>query len=255
MKLTSSVDISNAIKKLDLADKQVRFAAAVALTRTAQAVKVAQVDEMKRVFDRPTNYTLNSLFVRGARPNRLDALVWVKDDAGKGIPATKYLLPQVEGGQRSHKRFEKALINAGVLPYGMFAVPGDGAEVDAFGNIQRGQIVRVLAYFRAFGQQGYSANITDKRKASLAKGSAKRGVRGISYFSLRERRGKLPPGIYSRTSFGAWGSAIKPIMIFVTRPQYQRAWDFYATANRVASERFELEFERSKAEALATARA
>lgn len=44
---------------------------ATALTRTAQDVREAVRQELPRVFDRPTPYTLNSLFVRPATAQRL----------------------------------------------------------------------------------------------------------------------------------------------------------------------------------------
>ena len=63
----------------DIERRQLPFATSLALTRTALMVKAAEVEEMKRVFDAPTRFTLNSLFVRPAKKSRLEAVVWVKD--------------------------------------------------------------------------------------------------------------------------------------------------------------------------------
>jgi hypothetical protein len=64
---------------LDAQQRQMPFAVALALTRTAQDVKRAEQAEMRGVFDRPTPFTLNSLFTKPATKQSLEARVWVKD--------------------------------------------------------------------------------------------------------------------------------------------------------------------------------
>ncbi|MPS27573.1 MAG: hypothetical protein E2576_11070 [Alcaligenaceae bacterium] len=240
------------------------FATARALTRVAGEIKVAERAEMARKFDRPTSYTLNSLYVRPATKQNLVARVWLKDDTSKGTPATKYLLPQVEGGGRNGKRFERALQSRGVLPKDWYAIPGDAAQLDAFGNMAASQIRLLLSYFQAAeATAGYKGNMTARRKAAIAKGNAKRGVRGVVYFvsygkGMRSGDGSwkhgrmqhLPAGIWQRTSFGAWGSAIKPVMLFVRRAAYRRRFDFYGVATRIAAARFEAVFRESLRDAM-----
>ena len=63
-----------------LAQRQVPFATALALTKTAKFVQQKIREEMPRVFDRPTRYTLNSTWVRAATKARLWAEVKIKDD-------------------------------------------------------------------------------------------------------------------------------------------------------------------------------
>ena len=98
-----------------------------------------------------------------------------------------------------------------------------------------------LAYFEAFGEQGYSSNMNDKGRARLAKVKRSNGalkVRGVQYFvsygkgtrmtravnaqgQLSRPDGQaqhLPAGIWSRT--GTHGSGIKPILMFVRAPRY-----------------------------------
>lgn len=232
-------------------EKQVRFATAVALTRTAQKVKEAEIAEMAAVFQNPTPYTLNSLYMKPATKANLKASVWLKYDSSKGTPAEKYLLPQIMGGQRRLKRFEVALNRIGVLPSGMAIVPSNAVELDSYGNVPRGLIVRILSYFQAFGEQGYSANMSDAKRKRMAKGTKK--STGTAYFSLQRPRGKLPPGIYQRFHF-AHGSAIRPVFIFVRTPSYSRIFDFYGVAERIARATYPGEFQRAFAQAMATAR-
>ena len=55
--------------------KQVRFAAAKALTQTAKKVQTRLIAEMGSQFDRPTPYTLRSTFVKPATKTELSAIV------------------------------------------------------------------------------------------------------------------------------------------------------------------------------------
>lgn len=248
-------DISAATRGLDeIARRQVPFAAALAMTRTGQRVKAALVDEMKSSFDRPTPWTLNSLFMQKATKSRLETRVWVKDFAYKGIAPDKYLTPEIFGGKRSNKRFERALANKGFAEKGAKFVPGSGAKLDQFGNIDRGQVVQVLAALGAFGEQGYKANMTDKGRARLAKGNAKKGVRGVTYFAGAPGGGKLPFGIWQRTSFGSLGSAIRPVMLKVDEPNYREEFDFFGVSRRVVNAKLADEFAQAMREAIQTAR-
>lgn len=233
------------------AEKQVRFAMAQALTKTAQAVKAEQIKEMRDVFDRPTPYTLNSLFLRGARRDRLEAVVWLKDEGGEGTPATRYLAPQIRGGPRPLKKFELALRQAGLLPDGMIAVPGTGARMDRYGNMSRGQIVQILAYFRTFGEVGFKANIDEKGRRRLARGTKSR--QGFAYFVGRPADGKLPFGVWQRVHF-AVGSAIKPILLFVDQAHYEAIYDFDFVAKLTVQRELRGQFAQSLKSALATAR-
>jgi hypothetical protein len=247
MKLNPSVDATDVMRRLDLADEAIQFAAVTAINRTLGYVMKAERGALQGL-DRPTPYTMNSLYIEQAKPGKLSGRVWVKGDSGKGTPATKYLLPNVEGGDRGMKRFERALYLAGVLPNGMYAVPGKGARLDAYGNMSRGQIVQVLSWFAAFGEQGYRANMTDKGRRRLAAGTKKRPVRGIEYFVVRSQSGGLKqPGVYQKRRFG-FGDELRPILIFVDgAPNYERRIDWYGVGQRVISERFEGEMRRSLA--------
>ena len=65
----------------------------------------------------------------------------------------------------------------------------------------------------------------------------KNGTRGFAYFALRKPAGKLPAGIYQRFTL-AHGSAIRPVMFFVSIPTYLRRLDFYGIAQKKALETF-----------------
>lgn len=237
----------------NLALQEFPFAMALALTRTAQDIQAAEVAEMKTVFDRPTPWTLNSTYIVPAKKDNLTATVWLKDEwavGSSGTPASKFLAPQIFGGQRNLKRHEKALEYAGILPSGMYCVPGQGADLDAYGNMRASQIIQIIAYFKAFGEQGYKANTTQERKDKMKKGTKK--TRGYEYFVIRERgRSRLKPGIYKRIGFGSFGAAIKPIIMFVKRPGYKPRFDFFGVGNKVADNMLVRNFDLALESALA----
>lgn len=233
MKISIKSNIDKAVASMrDFPRNQLPFAIASALTKTAQDVLDAEKREMKDVFDRPTPYTMDSFYIRPASKTKLVASVGIKDFAGKGTPAIKFLSAQINGGARKQKRFERALQSVGALPSGYYAVPGSGAKLDAYGNLDRGLIVQLLSYFKAFPEMGYKANMTDKRKAALAKGNAKKGVMGVTYF-VGSPGDRLPIGIWGRYSLGH-GSAIKPILIFIKSAHYQPLLDFYYVSDSVS---------------------
>jgi len=222
--------------------EQLPFAASLSMNITAKSAKSDEIEEMKRVFDRPTPFALNSLYIKPSTKTDLRITLWLKDDVFKGTPANKYLAAEVYGGERRMKRFERALQARGYLPAGMVAVPGAGAKLDAYGNISRGQIVQILSALRAFGEQGYAANRARTRKgARTPKGVRKRA----EFFVGRPGGGRGPLGVWQRTSF-AFGSAVKPVLIFVRSTPYRVRFRFFDVARAT----FEREWAKQFAYAL-----
>lgn len=251
--LSVSSDIAKVRQQLtDLQQQQLPFAIAKSLTATARLVKDAEYHEMRDVFDRPTPWTLNSLFVKPATKQSQEAIVWLKDDrAGSGTPPDKYLNPEIKGGLRVPKRFEVALQRVGALPPDYVAVPGSGAKLDQYGNLSRGLIVQLLSYFRTFDAAGYAANITDKKRDRLRRGSKTKV--GFEYFVGRPGDGKLPLGIWQRFNLGH-GTSIRPILIFVPQALYHSIYDFAFVAQHTFEQEWPGQFAKALEEALATAR-
>jgi len=253
---------------LDRIQRQAPYATSLALNRTAKAVHETLQQEILKDFDRPTPYTQRALRTVRATKQRLEAYVGFKDATGKGISANQYLWAQVHGGSRSQKRSEKALRKAG-LP-GDFTVPGAGAELDQYGNMSRGQVVRLLSYFEAFGEQGYRANATPKSRSRLAKltgpqfkGKKKSNyvkINGVVYFMSKgkgsvsgNREQPLRAGIWQKS--GIHGVDVKPVLLATKQaPQYSERLPFYETAQQIWGERFDAEYSTALEHALATAR-
>ncbi|MDF3932139.1 hypothetical protein [Pseudomonas citronellolis] len=226
----------------DLEQNLIPYAVSTALTKTAQGLVGRLQDEMRVVFDKPTPYTMSALRMFPATKDRLSARVWFREGADKAMPASIWLAPEVYGGGRRHKPLELQLRERNILPYGMYVVPGEGAELDAYGNIKRGQLIKAISGVKGFTQKGYDANATDSMR-SLKKANAK------SYFVMK--RGGRAIGIAQRTGWGKGNRAsIKMVLAFVAKPKYSERLSFFQIAEQYTREHLPTEFDR----ALATVR-
>lgn len=220
----------------ELEKELIPYATSTALTKTAQGLIGRLQDEMRVVFDKPTPYTLNALRLMPATKDKLSARVWFKNEADGAQPASVWLAPEVYGGERRNKPAELQLRARGILPAGMYVVPGEGAELDAYGNIKRGQIIKAMSGVKGFSQSGYQANATDSAR-STKKGNAK------SYFVMK-RAGK-PIGIAQRT--GKKRGDVTMILAFVAKPRYGERLNFFQIAEEYTREHLPAEFERAMA--------
>lgn len=210
-------------------------ALADALNHSANQGRQQLRAEMASVFDRPTPWALNSVRILHATPARLEAALWVQDESGGKNPfsAEDYLLPQVEGGERVTRRSEKYLREAGILPAGRFVVPGAGARLDAYGNIQRGHMMQILSGLKALRRDGSDHSATESKR-SLRKGHA------LAVFVVK--RGKTPIGIAERR-----GKDMVMVLAFVRQPQYRERFKFHDVVRRVAENDGQLETNIDKA--------
>lgn len=250
MQLTITNNLERVAAKLGVLEKQATFATAVALTRTARDIQVAIRDEMQQVFDRPTRFTLNSLFLRPATKVKLEARVWVKDSERP----SHYIKPEIEGGARPQKRFEELLRQRGILAPDERVVPGQGAKLDAFGNMGRGQIVQILSQLRAFNLSGSMQNATNSRRSRAKRAQVQYfyAIKGrtMDFGRNKGRAQHLQSGVYAKTADGR----IVPVMLFVRSAVYQKRLPFFATGRRVFDRNFERHFETEYRKALATAK-
>jgi len=165
IKLT--VDTGALTKYLGSCEKEVNRSLEVALDNTAVDIRREEIDEMKRVFDNPVPYTLNSLKVTKTRNHNMQASVWFKDPERMD---DHYLAPQVEGGQRKLKGFERSI-------EGIKFIPGAGVKLNKSGNVTVRQIKSILSAIKESGTS------TDK-----------------DYVFIKRHK-KLHPGIYQRFAY------------------------------------------------------
>ena len=222
-----------------LAENKIRIAAKSALNVAAFNAAEETKREMGRVFKSPTPWVSGGVRYKKATAEKLESQVdfdkWGNKNA---VTVSHVLAAEIAGGNRKHKRHEVALQRAGILPSGYYIVPGDAAQLDAYGNMKGSQIVQIMSWFQSFNRHsGDNKNMTEKRMRALGK-DKRNGTRGFQYFALTKPKGKLLPGIYQRFQF-ARGSALKSVMIFIKSPTYRKRLDFYGVAERAARESFQ----------------
>lgn len=262
MQITSSIKGLKPVQTLmdRLSRSKVREASVKAVNDAGFEVRRAMQDEMRSVFDRPTDYILRSPMLKMATVDKPLATIEPEYMGGKGVDPKKILKAQNLGGKRRDKRSEVALRRAGILPRGYQTVipaePFPGSE-DRYGNLKGGFIVQLLSYFRAFGEQGYRANMTDARRKALqlrggagvrkvgpnigrryilAFGKLRGGARWTAKGENDRRASNLAPGIWAVV--GNSGADIRPVLMFVRAGNYQERLDMEKVGRRADVENY-----------------
>ena len=206
---------------------QIPFATALALTRTAQRVKKAEIDWMQNGIDGgATPWTLKSLYLKSAQKSNPQARVWFKDKVAKGTAAGDYLKPQVFGGTRDAKPGEKAIRSRHKLAGGRYLIPGRLTAKDAHGNIRgaRPAFKRIIASLESGGE-------------------SKKG-----YFMGTPKGRKGPSGVWERRS-----KKLRLYAIETGEPQYTAKFDFFEISEQTVAKYYDKEFTDALNHAIKTA--
>jgi hypothetical protein len=221
-----------------------RFAAAIAtaMSRTAVQVRDKMRQEMVRTLDRPTPYTLNSLYTVPATADKLEAKVRFKDDRASsgGTPAAYFVAPNIYGGRRRQKTFEVFMRKAGMLPDGYLVVPGPGATLDNYGNMNRSQLSQILAQLAKDGMAGPRGSKDAKRMSAATRKA------GGRYFVIPPG-GKAAAGVYQRGYYEA-GGGVTPVLFFVKSANYRKRFAFFEQGTAAAAAAINSEIERAVGE-------
>ena len=180
------------------------------LNRMANKVRSEVKEEMRRVFDRPTRYTMNSMYVKPAKKNieRMYSETGFMNQSSRGNPAAKYISPQADGGKRNLKGFELKLKAAGILPSGYYTAPGSGAKLNQYGNVSQATIKQILS-------------------TKVSQESTGRRRQRNKFVVLNEENGKAG-GIWK---MGA-GNNMVCIMNFIKQPTYKAVLDINKIKNK-----------------------
>ena len=220
--------------------KQLPFGAIVALSRTAVLARDAVRQDMKRVFRHPTPYAMNAPRAVTATKETQSSAVILRDTGS--VPAGNYLGPEIDAGQRRVKRFEMALRYKGILPAGMFVVPGKAAKLDSYGNMSEAQIQDVLGSLQAYTPG--SALARRVIRANTRRVLGKRARAAVKYFVAKSNVTHQPIGVYKVESRGK----VAPVMSFVRAPQYHQRLDFYGVVRTTAEASFGPQLDRALGE-------
>ncbi|MCP5191012.1 MAG: hypothetical protein H6988_11565 [Pseudomonadales bacterium] len=224
-----TIDDRAARRALAQGQRQVRYAAAVALTKAAKILEGKLQQTLKANLDRPTAWVARGTFVKPATKLSLSAEVGMRDRPGL------YVKEHFAPGLRGMKPYELVLEKLGALPSGHRAVPGAGLRLDSRGNPNRAQLSEMIGALRT-GMQTY-------------KGRGKR-VALVGYFVAKPGNpSRLHPGVYRRQ-----GLAIRPMLLFVAAAGYRQRIDFPELAMNVVNKQFNNLFATVYEQALRTAR-
>lgn len=225
------------LRMLEAGPKQVRYATAVALTKTGKGYERELNKELLSGLDSPSPYTKRSTFSTSASKQKLEVTVGIKDKKPSGGTAPDVLLKEhFSGGRRGNKPYELALMSMGAMPKGYRAITGAGIKVDAYGNPTRKAIGELLGGLRT------GLNVVGRRgKESTT----------VGYFAIQPGAAShLAPGVYKRIN----QRAILPMLIFVPSAAYRKRFDLPRSASRYVGRHFSAHFEAAYRLAQATAR-
>jgi len=221
-------DLERKISKLVRdSERQIRYATAVALTRTARAVPAAASKELESVFDKPKPFTTkpSAFFTQPATKARQYSVVGFKD------AQARYMRFGITGGTRTPKGFERKLSGLGILPPGWIVTPGAGAHLDGHGNIPLRTLNKIIDALQK-GGPGRTGRLFVVRPGDT-----------------NPRAKHLHPGIYQ-----ARERQLTPILLFAMSAAYQPRFDFAGVVQKVKAETFPEEFRRAYENAQKTAR-
>lgn len=233
MQIDVKLNTEQVARELGVAVRQVRFAAAVALTRTAKDVQRVMPAQLAQDLDKPTAFTTKGTFVRSARRDTLVSAVGFKD------AQSKYMQYQVEGGVYKP-------------PAAGIRLPGN-VQLNAFGNIPRGLVSKL----KAAARDGSLGKAVAKRLN--AAGNRRKGAAPIQLFYGQPRGARwrdAPVGIWRRIPPSTPGGVGKlvPVILFEDTPaQYEQIFDFEGLARKVVQQNIQQNFDRALREALASA--
>lgn len=283
VKLTLSANFGTVSEKLfKTIESQVGYAAKLTANDLAFDIKRDTDDEMRSVFHKPTRFTMSAMRVLKdeGSPREMTSSAGIPYQtarkrytayvglAQQGMPASgrkspvrvtaddaweRALAHQFGGGVRRYKRWEAALWKKGILPPGYYAVPASGCPMDNYDNPVPGFMVQLLAYFDAFKENGFRANMKAKGRAKFNKkleaqmgGALKtqffvsHGKSGPDPGFVTKARGynRVPMGIWQRYYGGIWGGyGIRPIFLFYPKVSYNQLVPFASIAVSTFKER------------------
>jgi hypothetical protein len=253
IKVGARIDgISKAMAHISGISKQVDFASKNALNEIAFMVKNAVTAGMPQDLDRPKPATVRALKVEKASKSNLMAVIRL-NERGEGVPSSDFLKHNITGGRRGMKRSEMMLQAVGILPGGMYTIPGAAAKLDSYGNMSRGQIVSILSYFRSFGVARFGRDTYGRNgggKGALinsARMNRKRAA-SVNYFVVMPGE-RMPPGIWERTKTKA-----KPVLMFVSPGVHKKLLKMHERAESVVDRNWNRIFDKQFNQAMASAR-
>jgi len=190
-------------------DEAIPNAIVKGLNNTAFKARAAVIEEMKRVFDRPTPWALRRVYYDKATRERLYARIYMAEDRLED-KAPGFMLP-LEGGPRGQKPWEKLLARKGIIGDNQVLLPRQGVETNQYGNVSPGLIRRILSGLQAG---------SDATQDSPLQGQGYRGTRAKRKVKRRYDAKKNREGV---VTIWQWeDDKFTPLFTTVTRTRYKK---------------------------------
>lgn len=227
--------------------KHISYAASRAINESLKDAQLSVMAKMGNVFAHPTAFTINSTFISYSTKNNLSGALKFKDGS-QGTPAGKYLMPEIEGGQRSRKSTEKTLEET--LDVGRaFFVPGKNQKLDAKYSIPRSKLQDIVGYFQHYKIENAAAGSFFNSR----RGTKREGVRyfAVGMKNQDSRTRHLTPGIYQVVGDN---QGLQKVLQLIERPTYKAIFPVYDVAEKKFYSVFGENFSAALQNALATAK-
>lgn len=235
-----NLKISFDTRKLEREMEKLRFkdipkGTADAVNHLANGAKIELEEQMEKVFDKPTKWTLGAFRVQRGTVRNPTAILATKDNFQPGNAAGKYLAPEVFGSSRVMKKSEKALRT---LSEGQYWIPGKDAPLNEYGNISAGEIRRIISRFGLSLDPKDNTNYESKTMKRLKKrGKFARGQRQGEYFIAYEKGSGRPRGIYKYS--GTPGKILNVLNFTPSPPRYKIRLPAEKIVNDYATEKLD----------------
>jgi hypothetical protein len=221
VEINVSYDMRQLTKGLRNVERQIPFATALALTKTAQKVAEAEKASWTKEIDKPTPFTLAGIGVKAAKKTNLTASVFVKDKQAR------YLKPMLDGGlQVVTKKAVLIAVNTGN---------------NAYGNIPKGKLAALK------GRKDVFVGLVKFKSGKEIYGVWQRGERGRRRHGHYVTKGRV-------YDIGGDKTTLKLLIeLFNPRPVTKRL-DWRERAKSVVAKELPRQFEAALNEAIATAK-
>ena len=251
---TVSLDINPLIKRLDaLKLVQVPFATSLALNAIAKDVRDAEKEEMKKVFNNPVPFTLNSVKIpKYSTKKDLQVRIQISEDGAKGNAPADYLLPVIKGGNAYATRFQKSLRAKGVLRAGQFAIPtqSDFLKTNKYGNVRPSMYSDILSDQQAYRAARSSQDLSVKQIIKAGRRSKYRMI--STQLSESMKYGGLQPGIYFNSPSAFENNEALLFSISNRPPVVPLKFKFQEVGKKVANKNLNRRFGEALGKAIAT---
>jgi hypothetical protein len=224
-------DGADLLNALQLTEKNLRWVAAKTMTGSAKHAQDILKNKTPQHINNPTRWTLNSTFLKIAKPTDLVAYVGFKDYASKGTPAADYLQPIAAGEPRRAKPHENLLRSRGLIRGNEFLVPTGISpfKLNQYGNITSGNYTMLLSRLRSLRESGSTGNRTNSTRSS-----SKRRQRDFFVGSINGSR-----AVYTRTRNG-----VKPVFAITRQPSYKQSFPVRRILTDAVNDVFGREFKK-----------